>query len=173
MIRLKRAWAVVLDGASGVTVAWFAWTLQSLEPIHLEHTRTFLCISFKCTRMKLLRGLFFTYLAPPSSTHTHGLLPWAVGGGLSGSGLDLARTFTADTFFAHLLTLRMFRVYVLYVYFPMRSHGGHSRKQAAYCLCFLSLLSKSSHELIFVSQYFCYGFLYCTHCDTSLDSGKW
>lgn len=44
----------------------------------------------------------------PTNTHT-----WMRGGGGGGSGGRLrdARTFTAATFFAHLLTLRMFRVY--------------------------------------------------------------
>lgn len=89
--------------------AWFAWTLMLLGPIHLKNNRPFLHIFSSARVSNSLRGHFH-----PSPTFTR-TLSMGRRRGLPEGGRPLlsdSRTVTADTFFAHLLTLRMFRVYV-------------------------------------------------------------
>lgn len=152
-------WSQCLLGLHGHISVW---------SIHLENTRPF-CIFLQVHAYQTFSEDFF--LRPPPHTHT---LTVTMGRwrGLPETGVDLARTFTADTFFAHLLTLRMFRVYV----FMSISQSGHmaDTNGTSDILFYVFFLSKSSHELISFLYFDVFAiFLYCTHCDTSLDSGKW
>lgn len=135
--------------------AWFAWTHICLVYPFGKH-KALLHIPSSARVSNFLRGLFFT----PSSTHTHTLTVtmgrWR---GLPETGVDLARTFTADTFFAHLLTLRMFRVYV----FMSISQSGHMADTNGtsdilfYVFFFIEVFPWT--DIIFVFWCFCYFFV--------------
>lgn len=85
------------------------------------------------------------FTPPP---HLHKLLTMGQRRGLPEGGrpsLSDSRTVTADTFFAHLLTLRMFRVYV---FMSISQNPDTWRTLPDILFLFFFLLSKSSHELI-------------------------
>lgn len=127
----------------------------------------FLHIFSKCTSFKLSQRTFFTPLPPPHiDTQT---LNYGPATGASGKGgrpsLSDSRTVTADTFFAHLLTLRMFRVYVFICLFPkIRTHGGHYR---TYCFWFFTIEVFPWTDIIFLYLdvlFFCMIFLVQIFC---------
>lgn len=95
----------------------------------LENNRPFFCISLQVHVYQTSQRTFFTL--PFTDTDFNY-------GPVAGGFRKGARTFTADTFFAHLLTLRMFRVYV----FMSISQSGHmadtngSKRHVVFLFCF-------------------------------------
>lgn len=78
-----------------------------------------------------------------------------------------ARTFTAATFFAHLLTLRMFGVYF---FNPVTLRKDKKRKnEEGDKRHFLLVFTPSSCFFLYIIS-ICMFVCFCTHCDTSLES---